>query len=294
VRSRTLAVGILTAIVLGLVWARLGPTPASAQTPDPGLQFYIAVAGVPNCDTKSGDATCNLAPGSTFVIDVYLEPLPSDIPSYDGFDIYLGYTDVTAEQVASTDAWPDCAFPAQNYGEAGTVRLGCIIGVPPAGPSTYTGLIGTSIFTCAQSGSVALIHGDGKTDLVEDVGKIHIESAPQETLTINCVAGGVTPIPTTPQARATSAPPSTPLPPTAQAQATATALAQATATAKAKATAAAKATPGTTQVAGGGGGGGLSAGVIAFIVIAAVVVAGGAGFFGWRYLQSRRGAGGGT
>jgi hypothetical protein len=290
VRSRALAVGILIATVLGLAWTRLGPTPASAQaTPDPGLQFYIAVDGVPNCDTKSGDATCTLAPGSTFVIDAYLEPLPSDIPSYDGFDIYLGYTGVTAQQDASTDAWPDCAIPAHLY-DTGEVFFACIIGVPPAGPSTYTGLIGTNSFTCTQSGSIALVHGEGSTDLVEDLGKTHIESNPQEKLTINCVAGGVTPIPTTPHAggSATSAPASTPLPPTAQAQATTTA--------KAKVTAAAKKTPTSTDGGNkdGGGGGGLSAGVIAIIVIAAVVVAGGAGFFGWRYLQSRRGAGGGT
>jgi hypothetical protein len=284
VRNRALLAGILTAIILGLVWARLGPTPASAQAqPDPGLQFYIGVDGVPNCDTKSGDATCNLAPGSTFVIDVNLEPLPSDIPNYDGFDIYLQYSGVTAQQDASTDAWPDCGFPAKSY-DTGVVYFTCVISVPPAGPSTYTGIIGTNSFTCAQSGSIALVHGQGTfTDLIDDANQTHIETDSRETLTINCVEGGVTPIPSTPQARPTSAPTATPLPPTQQAQATATA--------KAKATAAAKATA-TSNGGGnaGGGGGGLGGGVIAIIVIAAVVIAGGAGFFGWRYLQSRRGA----
>jgi hypothetical protein len=284
-RSRVLATGILAAIVLGLIGARLGP--ASAHEPHPGLNFYIAVHGVPNCDTKSGDGSCDLLPGTVFVIDVYLDPLPSDIPSYEGFDIGLSYSGVTAQQDASTDAWPECGFPAKSYDTPNVVNFACAMGLPPAGPSTYSGLIGTNSFTCDQSGSIATVHGSGsgKTDLIENVNTLAHSEDPNttETLTINCVANGITPIPNTPRPGSTSAAPST-LPPTGQAKATATA----------KATAPANGTPGPIQVAGGGGGGGLSAGVIAIIVIAAVVVAGGAGFFGWRYLQSRRGAGGGT
>ncbi len=294
-RSRAVASAILTAIVLGLAWARLGPTPASADRPHPGLDFSIAVFGVSNCDTKSGDATCNLAPGSTFVVDAILQPLPSDIPSYEGFDIVMGYSGVTPLGQASSASWPDCVFAAVAPPRAGQVAFGCAVGIPPT-PSTYTGIIGTAVFSCDQSGSVNLVHGPSGhfTDLVQGPALIHAED-PQttETLTINCVAGGVTPIPTTPEVSAPSTPSATQLPPTERAQATATARTNATAVAKVNATAVAKATS-TNGGAAGGGGGGLGGGVIAIIVIAAVAVAGGAGFFGWRYLQSRTGAGGGT
>ncbi len=297
VRKRTLAGGILAAIVLGLVWARLGPTSASAHDAHPGLNFWIAVDGVPNCSTKSADATCDLALGTTFVIDTYLDPLPSDIANYSAFQVALRHSGLTPNHDANTDAWPDCAFPAAAYDKIpdnDIVTFACTIGVAPAGPSTYTGLIGTISFTCSQSGSIAMLHGANlpyrsRTNLLEDPARIHSEDPnTAETLTINCVQGGVTPIPGTPRAGSTTAPPGTPLPPTEAARATATAQSRATATAKAVATAAKK-TP--TSGGGGGGGGGLGGGVIAIIVVAAVAVAGGAGFFGWRYLQGRRGGG---
>jgi hypothetical protein len=298
----------LSAIVLSLAWLCFTGTPASAHEPHPGLNFWIAVDGVPNCSTKTSDATCNLAPGSAFVVGVYLGPLPHDTPNYKGFDISLKYNGLTEHQDASASAWPDCGFPASSYSQPNTVLFGCATGLPPAGPSTYTGLIGTNSFTCAQSGSVSLLHGTDITDLVQDLGYAHAEDPnTTETLTINCVAGGVTPIPTTPHAArgATSAPPGTARPPAEQATANATAGAQSTATfaaqstevANEKATLRARETPpGTGVIPGGGGptgsssggGGGLTGGVIAIIVIAAVVVTGGAGFFGWRYAQSRR------
>lgn len=276
--------------MVGLMWAHLGGSAASAQTPHPGLNFWIAVDGVPNCNTKTANVTCSLAPGTTFVIDVYLDPLPSDIPSYEAFDVKLQYSGVTSNRDASTDAWPDCANPAHFYDTPGFVLMACTVGVPPAPDSTYTGLMATARFSCGQAGSVALIHQPpNSTDLLQDPARVFGEpGATSETLTINCVQGGITPIPGTPQAGSTAAPPGTPLPPTEAARATATAQSRATATARAVATAAKK-TP--TAGGGGGGGGGLGGGAIAIIVVAAVAVAGGAGFFGWRYLQGRRGGG---
>lgn len=291
-RSRALTGGILAAIMVGLMCVHLGGNTASAHSPHPGLNFWIAVDGVTNCNTKTANASCSLAPGVTFVIGAYLDPLPSDIPNYGGFDVSLRHAGVTPNHDASTNPWPDCAFPAAAYDMAPTdtdiVRFACTVGAPPAGPSTYTGLLGTISFVCAQSGSISMVHGATETDLIEfeHIDPLHIHGEDPnttETLTINCVQGGATPIPTTPRAGSTTAPTGTPLPPTEQAKATATA--------KAQATASAKKTP--TTGGGGGGGGGLGGGVIAIIVVAAVAVAGGAGFFGWRYLQGRRGASGG-
>ena len=71
--------------------------------------------------------------------------------------------------------------------------MGCTIGVPPATASTYTGLIATNDFTCAQSGNVSLPHGEGISDLVEIVGTTHSEAGVAETLTITC---GARPTPT--------------------------------------------------------------------------------------------------
>ena len=282
--TRLFPVGALAAIIFfALVVIASAPGSARADEGHPGLNFYIAINGVPGCDTQDGSQTCDLAPATVFVIDVFLDPLPDDIPNYGGFDVQLGYTNLTANQDASTDAWPDCGFPAADY-EPDVVVFACAVGVPPAPGSTYSGLIGTTSFVCSESGSVNLRHGINDTDLVEfeNISLIHAENpSTNETLTINCVEGGVTPIPTTPSAGATRAPSATPLSPTEQAQATATAAAQATATAAAQA-------PGN----GDDDDGGLSGVVIAIIIIAAVVVASGGGFLGWRYYQSRRGAGG--
>jgi len=290
VRNRLLPIGILAAIMFALVGARLGPSSASAQTaqtPTPGLNFWIAVDGVPDCDTQSGDSTCDLALGGVFVIDTFLDPLPSDIPDYGGYDISIRHVGLTLNHDASTDAWPDCGFPAAGYDDppitTDEVRFGCAVGVPPATESSYSGLIGTISFVCGASGSLTLLHGPSKTDLIENIAKIHFEDPNAiETLTINCVQGGVTPVPTTPRPGATGQPQATPLPPTEQAKATATAKAKGTATAAAK-----------TPTGGNDSDGGLSGVVIAIIIVAVVIVAGGGGFFGWRYYQSRRGAGGG-
>jgi hypothetical protein len=279
--------GTAAAFALSLAWLAFNGSSAAAHQPHPGLKFWIAIDGVPNCSTQARNASCTLEPGSVFAVGLHLGPLPQDIPSYQGFDAALKYTGVTAQEDASASAWPDCGFPARSYGQPNIVLLACTIGVPPARPSTYSGLIATNSFTCSQSGNVSLMHGRDNTDLLQTIDQIHAEDPrTTDTLTIKCVAGGVTPIPTTPQAArgATSLPPDTPLPPTEQARAVATS--------NAYATYAAQAVSGSGQGAHKSGGG-LGAGVIAIIAVAAATVASGAGFFGWRYLQGRGGAGGG-
>jgi hypothetical protein len=172
------------------VGTHLPPPPYHTPTPIPGLNFWIAVDGVPACSSQHGNATCYISPGSTFVINVYLDPLPPEIRSYGGFDIALDYVGVTPNYDASTDAWPDCAFPASAYDSApNRVVFGCAVGVPPAGGSTYSGLIGTSSFVCSDSGSVSLVPGVFSTDLVEfdNIANIDAEDIhTSDKLTINC------------------------------------------------------------------------------------------------------------
>ena len=196
----------------------------------------------------------------------------------------------------SADHWPECGFPAKFYGQ-NFVALGCAMGLPPAGPSTYTGVIATNSFTCSQSGTVSLVHSTSSTDLVETVGAIHAEGVnTAESLLINC-GQGPPPAPTQiqpgeqptgePDGGATPGPSPTRLPPTEEARATSTAEAEATATALAR--------PTGTRPTGGPGGedddGGIGGAGIAIIVIVVVVGAGAAGGFGWLYLRRRQGQG---
>lgn len=159
---------------------------AQAHMPHSGLNFWLEVPVVPGCDTKHGDATCALTPGGTFTVNVNLGALPSDIPSYDGFDIYITYGGVAPVGQPSTDAWPDCAFFAIGPPHHGQWGFGCATGLPPAGPSTYTGTIATLQFGCTQPGSIVLHNGDGDTDLVDDRAYVHTEPTATETLNITC------------------------------------------------------------------------------------------------------------
>ncbi len=292
-RSRVLA-AVLAALVAGIGLAQPSPNSAAAQTPVSGLSLWIGIDGVPNCDTQSGDASCNLTPGSTFLVAAHLDPLPTSVTSYGGYDIDLTYTGVTANQDASTDAWPDCSFPASSYDTPGEVQFACAVGLPPATGSTYSGVIGTTSFTCTQSGGVTLVHAAGKTDVIEfdNISKIDGEaSGTTDKLTINCVQGGAVPPTPAPVAGQTGSPQQqgTPLAPTEAAKATSTAQSQATATAKAVATAA-KQTPGPAGNSTSGGGG-LAGWLIAVIIVGGVAAAGAAGVVGWRVMQSRGGGG---
>jgi hypothetical protein len=186
--------GTSAAIVLAVVWTGVGVNSTSAHVPHPGLNFWTAVDRLLDCNTRSRDATCDITAGSTFIIDVYLDPVPSDIAGYGGFDISIQHSGLTpVPNSASTDAWPDCAFPASAFDQqphTDLVQLACAIGVPPAGASTYSGLIGTVSFTCVQAGSISMIHGVSKTDLVEwpDIRQIHAED-PNTTERLNIACG---------------------------------------------------------------------------------------------------------
>lgn len=300
-------IAALAALGLLLVWGGLAARPAAAHEPHPGLNFSIGVRGVNGCNTRASDVTCTLPAASDFVVEVSLDTLPDDINSYGGFDIYMRYAGVTPRQDASTDDWQDCAFPASSYDRPGVVGMGCAIGIPPAGPSSYIGPLGTNTFTCGQNGSVSLAHSyaEGFTDLVENVTEVgkesvvlsHAEGAgTTETLTITC---GQLP-PNTPGVVTVGTPgPPGPTPgsvhtpvggaPTAPGETGPTL----EATAAAKATATARARPTTTGPAGDGDdGGGVDTWVWIVIAVGAVAAAGAAGAGGYWYMRSRGGGGG--
>ena len=278
---------------------------ASADEPHAGLKFSLQVQSVPGCNTRASDVTCTLPAGQPFVLEVWLDALPDDIPSYKGYDLYVEFAGVRPGTDASTDIWPDCGFPV-SYTGAGFLAWGCAIGIPPASPSSWIGPIGTVTFTCAQSGSLSLRHGHrgGYTDLVQDAVSgnppqdvSYAEGADtRETITINCET-----LPVSTPGVVTRGTPGGPGPSPQQLHATATPVGgtpqpgqtlEPTAKARATATAKAKATPGPGS---GDDGGGVSNGVwIAFGVAAAAVVAVGAAGGGYWYFRNRGAGTGGT
>jgi hypothetical protein len=277
---------------------------ASAHEPHPGLQFSIGVRGVPGCNTRASDVTCALPVGQTFVLEVGIDALPDDIPSYGGFDLFVRYEGVTASNDFSNDVWPDCAFPAGTVDEnteGKFVAWACAVGIPPAGQSSWVGTVGTVTFTCTANGAISMIHqARAYTDLVESATEnsahtpedlIHAEGAnTKETLTINCgqvpaqtpgivtsgTPGGPGPTPHVEHPEVTEKTPGQPgatLEPTAAAKATARAADEGTSTAE---------SPG-----GGGGSGGSSKTWVWIVIVvagvAAVVIAGS----GYWYMRGR-------
>lgn len=173
------------ALALFLSWG-LTTVRVSAHSPHPGLNFTMTAEGEEDCDTSAGDTVCYIDPGTTFTLNVTLDSLPDGVSQYEAFDVTVEYTGLTSADNASTASWPDCGFPAQFF-EEGLVAMSCAIGIPPAEPSTYTGLLGTNDFTCDESGAITLRHGEGNTNLVEAISLIHGEGAgTAETLSITC------------------------------------------------------------------------------------------------------------
>ena len=196
-KRRRLAFGAaaLATGALLVAWALGSAGPASAE-PHPGVNYNMSVGGFSGCNTSQGDAQCYIPPGTAFTLSVTLEPLPSDVPSYEGFDVTLEYTGLTSADNANVEHWPDCGFPVTSF-EPGTILVGCAIGVEPAPASTYVGLMVTNDFTCSQSGSIRMPHGYGSTDLLQNVALPLSEPGDAETLNITCgAAPTATPLPT--------------------------------------------------------------------------------------------------
>ena len=173
------------------------PTPTPTQTlvpptPLPGVDFSIAIDvdsdGQDDCTTQvPGLDTCTISDGAAFTLKVMLNALPPDLESYNGFDLRLRYDRVTLNGDPSASAWPDCMFQAHALEPPDGVSFACAIDVPPAPGSTYTGVIGTANFTGACEGTVALVHGSGNADLIDDQFRMFVEAqSGEETLNLAC------------------------------------------------------------------------------------------------------------
>ena len=189
--QRLVAVGGAVLAIVAL-WGSGGSRPVAAS---PGLEFSMAIPEAQGCNTVAGSTSCTFQPGSTFTVNVSLDSLPDTVTEYQGFNIAIGYSGaITSANDATTSAWPDCGFPATHYAE-GLVAMGCAVGVPPAGPSTYTGIVGTNRFSCGPYGSATLTlkRGRGNTELVASGSRIYVEDvSTAETITLSC---GATPTP---------------------------------------------------------------------------------------------------
>jgi alpha-tubulin suppressor-like RCC1 family protein len=174
------------------------PTPTRTPTPDPSaVDFSIGIDstgdGNDECRTGTSTTKCVVSSGETFTARVYVDDNGGVV--YLGLDITVTYAGVTSKDNANTDAWPECSYPAHAFDHPNKVIWGC--GAANGSTSTYVGLIGENDFNCVgTSGSIALIHGDGNTNLTTDLVNFFEPEGTSETLTINCVTPTITPTPT--------------------------------------------------------------------------------------------------
>ena len=169
----------------------IAPPPGPTPTASAGLAFSIGVDTdgdtTDDCSTSGGTVTCTIL-DTTFTLNVYLDSLPNGVSNYVALNTAFTYSGVASSSHVSLGEWADCTALQSSYTAPGKAAMACISYViPPASPSTYTGLIGAVEFTCASGGKISMEHGEIDTALFEDASTFHIEgNASTETLTINC------------------------------------------------------------------------------------------------------------
>ncbi len=173
---------------------KVTPTPV----PAPAFSMRIDVDGNGSNDCGTGVAettTCFVGPGGVFTVKAHLDHI-GGLGSYGGFDLYVEYAGVASNGNPDASPWPDCVFEATHTSNPTVVAWSCAIGVEPATPSTYMGIIGTTQFTCTGDGTISMVHGKFRfTNLVVDSDSARAEGeGTRETLNIRCV----TPTPTLP------------------------------------------------------------------------------------------------
>ena len=182
----------ITALVFLFAMALLAAPQASAQSPHPGLNFYLSIDtdgdGVDDCDTNGGPTTCYVRQASIFDVNVYLgPPLPDDIPSYLSFETLLQNNGVSAK--GRSTHWPDglCIVEDAEVRPEGPIGVGCEV-MPGAFPSTHTGLIAAGIYSCVADGEVTLTRAS--VDSFDLNGESHYQDGSADVLDIRCVLPG--------------------------------------------------------------------------------------------------------
>jgi hypothetical protein len=226
-KNRTLRLILFAAPAVALAAAALflalGPgsgDKAQADFPHPGLNVSFGIGS--SCDSDAGPTTCVVAAGATATLDIKLTSLGG--VEINGYDSVIDYDTVTFNNASAVQTgagtWTGCVFATGVISNSPTEIIGgCTVGItaPPAGATTYTGVLYHVDFTCPASApespvTFTLVNGAGFTSILDPNSQAHGEAA-NETLTVTCGApiGGGTDTPVPPTIAATNTPvPTTP------------------------------------------------------------------------------------
>lgn len=158
------------------LWSSPGPTRATSTS----LNFSLAIDGV--CDTNGGEVKCDIPVNSDVDISVMIEDI-SGIGNfaYDWLGVWIDYSGAVSSNGRLSMPWPDCFMPTTGHG-AGYESIEC----GAMSPVTYTGLVVTGSFHCAEGqGTLALNHGPFQTFVSDSKGVMHYEKG-TDVITVNC------------------------------------------------------------------------------------------------------------
>lgn len=181
-----LPITALVVAVLVLTWGHGAGTPVAADDSSAGMDISMEGVGA-GCDSGAGEMKCDLEPGDTLTLNIYLNALPSKITQYEGVEFIVSYTGVTSKEDGTLrNIWPECEFPA-SFHEPGRGAFGCGLGLSFPN-SSYTGHMATATYNCPAeqtAGTITLVSGSGNTTVTETVGSTFPLAADQ-TFTVNC------------------------------------------------------------------------------------------------------------
>jgi len=229
---------VVAALAVTLILLRQSQPALATFAVLPDLDVSIAVDvnsdGTYDCNSSPQRSVCDVAAGASFTLDFKVNSIPDGF-TYQGYNALVSYSTDALEvdrnsfvQSADPDVWPDCVFAATAFPPlpgllANQFGAGCAIGLPPALPSRYEGLLYRVDITCDGPGpaTITLEQGaEGETHILEDISLEKGEAA-DEGLIITCGAmventptntpGGATNTPTS-TPTATNTPSATPTP----------------------------------------------------------------------------------
>jgi hypothetical protein len=188
----TLSTGTALAFAIALavlLFAASGSDRQVDATQDNAVEFTLHAGGA----STAGDEkeAVNLFVGVPFQVAVSLDAVPFD---YSALAVTVNYSGALEGQFENDDkagpdvVWPHCVLEAPAPPIPGFLNAGCAIGLPPAGPSTFTGDVWTAEITCAQEGSGTLSLNHGKADtLVVSEGNAPFHEAGPDIINVSCV-----------------------------------------------------------------------------------------------------------